>query len=64
MKVIDLGIDVYPEDFVAAVIEHKPDFVALSAMLTTTINMIVETVHKLEVAGLRKNVKVIIGGNP
>lgn len=64
MEVIDLGIDVYPEDFVAAVIKHKPDVVALSAMLTTTINMIVETIHKLEVAGLRKDLKIIIGGNP
>lgn len=63
-EVIDIGIDVYPEDFVAAVKEHKPDILAMSAMLTTTVSVLPETIHELEVAGIRKQVKVIIGGNP
>lgn len=63
-EVIDIGIDVYPEDFVAAVKEHQPDILAMSAMLTTTVSVLPETIHELEIAGLRKQVKVIIGGNP
>lgn len=64
MEVIDLGVDVYPDEFVDAVKRYKPDFLALSAMLTTTVNVIAETIHELEVAGIRKSVKVLIGGNP
>ena len=63
-NVIDLGIDVYPEDFVAAVENHRPEYVAISAMLTTTLNEIGNTLTALEDAGLRRSVKVIIGGNP
>lgn len=64
LEVIDLGVDVYPEEFVSAVKKYKPDLLALSAMLTTTVNVIAETIHELEVAGIRKSVKVLIGGNP
>lgn len=63
-QVIDLGIDVYPEDFVAAVKTHQPEYLAISAMLTTTINEISNVLKALEDEGLRKKVKVIIGGNP
>ena len=63
-EVIDLGIDVYPEDFVEAVEKYKPEYVAISAMLTTTINEIGNVLDALEDAGLRRSVKVIIGGNP
>lgn len=63
-EVIDLGIDVYPEDFVEAVEKYKPEYVAISAMLTTTINEIGNVLDALEDAGLRCSVKVIIGGNP
>lgn len=62
--VIDLGIDVQPEDFAEAVQMHQPDIVALSAMLTTTLYMMAETIRELEQQGLRSQVKVIIGGNP
>ncbi len=62
--VIDLGIDVQPEDFAEAVVNHQPDIVALSAMLTTTLYMIPETIRELERKGLRNQVKVIIGGGP
>lgn len=64
VDVIDLGVDVYPEDFIDAIREHKPDIVALSAMLTTTLSMISETLDYFKAAGLRQDIKVIIGGHP
>jgi len=64
LEVIDLGIDVQTEDFVEAVIEHQPDILALSAMLTTTLAMMTETIKELERRKLRNNVKIIVGGNP
>lgn len=63
-QVVDLGVDVYPEDFVDAVKTHHPDYLGISAMLTTTINEISNVLQALEEEGLRKKVKVIIGGNP
>lgn len=63
-NVIDLGVDVYPEDFVEAVQKHHPEYVAISAMLTTTLNEIGNTLTALDNAGLRRSIKVIIGGNP
>lgn len=63
-KVVDLGVDVYPEDFVAAVKKYQPEYVAISAMLTTTLNEIGNTMAALEEADVRNSVKVIIGGNP
>ncbi len=63
-NVVDLGIDVYPEDFVAAVKRCRPEYVAISAMLTTTINEIGSILDALEAENLRSSVKVIIGGNP
>ncbi|MEM0049351.1 MAG: corrinoid protein [Candidatus Bathyarchaeia archaeon] len=62
--VIDLGVDVPPERFVEAVREHKPDIVAMSALLTTTMNEMENVIKALKEAGLRNNVKVIIGGAP
>lgn len=62
--VIDLGVDVQPEDFVEAVRDHHPDILGLSAMLTTTLYIIPETIRELENQGLRDQVKVIIGGAP
>lgn len=63
-EVIDLGIDVPPERFVAAVRDHAPLAVGLSALLTTTMLMMKDTVRALEEAGLREGVKVLIGGAP
>ena len=62
--VVDLGVDVYPEDFVDAVKQYHPEYLAISAMLTTTLNEISNILKALEEEGLRKKVKVIIGGNP
>ncbi|HBP63466.1 MAG TPA: cobalamin-binding protein [Desulfosporosinus sp.] len=64
LEVIDLGIDVQPEEFAEAIIDHNPDILAMSAMLTTTLGMMAETMRELERRDLRNNVKIIIGGNP
>jgi len=64
LEVIDLGIDVQPEEFAEAIIDHNPDILAMSAMLTTTLGMMAETMRELERRDLRDNVKIIIGGNP
>lgn len=63
-KVHDLGPDVHPSRFVDAVQEHKPDIVALSALLTTTMPAMQTTLDALAAAGLRQQVKVIVGGAP
>ncbi len=61
-NVVDLGIDVPAERIVAAVKEHRPDIVGLSALLTVTMPKMGEVVKALSSAGLRDQVKVIIGG--
>jgi len=63
-EVIDLGTDVSPDKFVAAVKEHKPDLVGCSALLTTTMPKMKTTIQALTEAGLRPSVKVMIGGAP
>ena len=63
-EVIDLGTDIKPETFLQAVQEQKPDIVAMSALLTTTMQNMEVTLKALEAAGLRQQVKVIIGGAP
>jgi len=63
-QVIDLGSDVAAEDFIAAVKEHQPNFVAMSALLTTTMPNMKTTVEALKEAGVRDQVKVLIGGAP
>lgn len=60
----DLGVDVSAGKFVEAVKETKPDIVAMSALLTTTMNSMRTTVEELQKAGLRRKVKVIVGGAP
>ncbi|HHP7234876.1 MAG TPA: corrinoid protein [Desulfobacterales bacterium] len=63
-EVVNLGIDVAPEAFAAAVEENRPDIVALSALLTTTMGMIRNSIAVMQQKGLRDQVKVIIGGAP
>jgi 5-methyltetrahydrofolate--homocysteine methyltransferase len=63
-EIIDLGTDVSPEKFVQAVQEHKPNVLALSALLTTTMPNMEATIQALKAAGVRDQVKVIIGGAP
>lgn len=63
-EIHDLGTDVSPEKFVAAVQEKGAEIVALSALLTTTMPNMKATIEALREAGLREKVKVIIGGAP
>ena len=63
-EVFDLGADVAPDKFAAAVEEHKPQVVCLSALLTVTMPAMKKTIDVLESAGLRQRVKVLIGGAP
>jgi 5-methyltetrahydrofolate--homocysteine methyltransferase len=63
-EVIDLGTDVSPEQFVEVVQEQKPDLIGMSALLTTTMSAISTTLSALTEAGVRNQVKVIIGGAP
>jgi corrinoid protein of di/trimethylamine methyltransferase len=63
-EVIDLGADVSPEKFVAAVKERQPHVVCMSALLTVTMPAMKTTIAALESAGVRTQVKVLIGGAP
>jgi len=63
-QIVDLGVDVSPEKFVEAVINEKVEVIALSALLTTTMLNMGETIKLLEESGIRNQVKVIIGGAP
>jgi 5-methyltetrahydrofolate--homocysteine methyltransferase len=63
-EAVDLGKDVRPEAFVAAVREHQPDILGLSALLTTTMPAMKTTIEALEEAGLRDSVKIMVGGAP
>jgi 5-methyltetrahydrofolate--homocysteine methyltransferase len=63
-EVKDLGVDVPIEKFIAAIQEEKPDIVAMSALLTTTMQMMRQTIEAFTAAGLRDKVKIIIGGAP
>ena len=62
--VIDLGFNVEPEKFVEAVKTHKPNIVGMSALLTTTMRAMGHTVQALQEAGLRDQVKIMVGGAP
>jgi 5-methyltetrahydrofolate--homocysteine methyltransferase len=63
-QVINVGVDVKPEQFVAAVNEHKPDLVGMSSLLTTTMPKMAETITALKEAGVRDQIKVMVGGAP
>ena len=62
--VIDLGVQVPPEKFVAAIEEHQPDIVGMSAFLTTTMPMFKANINAIEKAGLRDKVVIMVGGAP
>jgi len=63
-EVIDLGNNVPPARFVEAVALHRPGFVGFSAMLTTTMPNMPRTIAALDGAGLRRAVRIVIGGAP
>jgi len=61
-EIIDLGVDVPPEKFIDTVRAGGIDIVGMSALLTTSMSMMKTTIEALDTAGLRKQVKIIIGG--
>jgi len=63
-QVIDLGIDVPPEKFVEAIKAESPELVGMSALLTTTMISMKDTIEALDRAGVRDKVKVMVGGAP
>ena len=63
-EIIDLGVDVTPDKFISAVKEKGANVIALSALLTTTMPSMKTTIEGLKEAGIRGQVKVMIGGAP
>jgi corrinoid protein of di/trimethylamine methyltransferase len=63
-EVIDLGVDVTPDKFINAVNEKRASMIAMSALLTTTMNSMKTTVDAVKAAGIRDKVKILIGGAP
>ncbi len=63
-EVIDLGVNVSPEQFIIGVKEKGANLIAMSALLTTTMPAMRTTIDALKVAGVRDKVKVLIGGAP
>jgi 5-methyltetrahydrofolate--homocysteine methyltransferase len=63
-EIKDLGVDVPVEEFVRVLKEEKPDILALSALLTTTMQMMKTTIEAVTAEGLRDQVKIIVGGAP
>ena len=63
-KVLDLGVDVSPDQFVKAAQEDSANVIAMSALLTTTMGSMRDTVAALETAGIRDKTRVMIGGAP
>jgi 5-methyltetrahydrofolate--homocysteine methyltransferase len=63
-EVIDLGVNVPAAEFVAAIDQHQPDVVGLSAFLTTTMPALATTIDAIDEAGLRPEAGIIVGGAP
>jgi len=63
-EVKDLGKDVAPDEFVSAIKEFEPDILGMSALLTTTMRAMEQTIKALQEAGVRDSVKIMIGGAP
>lgn len=61
-EVLDLGVDVPPEVFVEKIKEYKPQIVGLSGLLTASIDSMQETIQAIEKEGLRKELKIMVGG--
>ena len=63
-EVIDLGSNLEPGKFIAAIKQHQPQIVGMSALLTTTMRSMGHTIKAIEEAGLRDKIKIMIGGAP
>ena len=64
MTVFNLGVDIEPQEFVKQIKEKKANIICLSALLTTTMPMMKKTIEAIIEAGLRNDVKVMVGGAP
>lgn len=62
--VVDLGVDVSKESFLKAIVDHKPDLVGMSSLLTTTMPQMPEIIEAIKQADLREQVKIMVGGAP
>jgi len=63
-EVVDLGSDVPPETFIAAIQQQEPQVVCMSALLTVTMPAMKLTIDAIKTSGLRSQVKVLVGGAP
>ena len=63
-RVVDLGVDVTADKFIAAAKEHNAQIVGMSALLTTTMTYIPEVIKAFDAEGLRPKVKIMVGGAP
>ncbi len=63
-EIVDIGFNADPEKFVEGIKEHQPNVVGMSAMLTTTMRAMAHTIKAIEEAGLRDQVKIMVGGAP
>lgn len=63
-EVVDLGIDVPQEKFIEAIRQHQPQVMGMSALLTTTMREMKNTIQAIGQTGLREKVKIIVGGAP
>lgn len=63
-EVVDLGIDVSAQKFIEAIKDHHPQVIGMSALLTTTMTEMKNIIHAIEWAGLKNQVKTIVGGAP
>ena len=64
LEIVNLGTDIDPAEFAEKVREHKPDVLGMSALLTTTMLAMRDTIEVLEEEGLRDDVKIMVGGAP
>jgi len=63
-NVIDIGVNAPPEKFVEAVQTHQPQAIGMSAFLTTTMPMFKPTIEAIKEAGMREQIKILVGGAP
>lgn len=63
-EVVDLGVDTSPDDFIEAVEEHAPQLLGMSALLTTTMPNMGRTIEAFIDAGIREDVRIMVGGAP
>jgi 5-methyltetrahydrofolate--homocysteine methyltransferase len=63
-EIIDIGFNAEPEKFISGIKEHQPQIVGMSAMLTTTMRAMGHTIKAIEEAGLRDQIKIMVGGAP